>query len=162
MVVDWLTKGKPSAVGIAVGAVCGLVAVTPASGFVTVSSAIIIGLVAGALSNLVANWRAAKTKIDDSLDVFACHGISGVWGSIATGLLATAMINDVNGLFYGNVDLLVAQILSVLVVAAYSFVGSYVLLKVINVFSPLRVSSDEEKKGLDLSQHGEEAYDLGF
>jgi Amt family ammonium transporter len=162
MTIDWITKGKPSAVGIAVGAVCGLVAVTPASGFVTVTSAIIIGLVAGVVSNLVANWRAAKTRIDDSLDVFACHGISGVWGSIATGLLATTMINDVNGLFYGNVDLLVAQVLSVLVVAAYSFVGSYVLLKVINVFSPLRVSSDEEKKGLDLSQHGEEAYDLGF
>jgi Amt family ammonium transporter len=162
MIVDWVMKGKPSAVGIAVGAVCGLVAVTPASGFVTVSSAIIIGLVAGVLSNFVANWRAAKTKIDDSLDVFACHGMSGVWGSIATGLLATTLVNDVNGLFYGNVDLLVAQVLSVIVVAAYSFAGSYLLLRVINIFSPLRVSSEEESTGLDLSQHGEEAYDLGF
>jgi Amt family ammonium transporter len=162
MIVDWVTKGKPSAVGIAVGAVCGLVAVTPASGFVTVSSAIIIGLVAGVVSNLVANWRSAKTKIDDSLDVFACHGMSGVWGSIATGLLATTLVNEVNGLFYGNADLLFAQILSVLVVAAYSFFGSYLLLKVINIFSPLRVSSEEETTGLDLSQHGEEAYDLGF
>jgi len=162
MIVDWVMKGKPSAVGIAVGAVCGLVAVTPASGFVTVSSAIIIGLVAGVVSNFVANWRAAKTKIDDSLDVFACHGMSGVWGSIATGLLATTLVNDVNGLFYGNVDLLVAQVLSVIVVAAYSFVGSYLLLRVINIFSPLRVSSEEESTGLDLSQHGEEAYDLGF
>jgi Amt family ammonium transporter len=162
MIVDWITKGKPSAVGISVGAVCGLVAVTPASGYVNVTSAIVIGLVAGIISNLVANWRSARTKIDDTLDVFACHGISGVWGSIATGLFATTMINNVNGLFYGNSSLLVVQILSVVIVAAYSFFGSYVLLKITNVFSPLRVSSEEEDKGLDISQHGEEAYDLGF
>jgi len=162
MITDWKTKGKPSAVGISVGAVCGLVAVTPASGFITMNSAIIIGLVAGVLSNLVSNWRAAKTRIDDSLDVFACHGISGVWGSIATGLFATATVNGVDGLFYGNVDLLVSQVVSVVIVAAFSFVGSFVLLKIINIFSPMRVSEDEETKGLDLSQHGEEAYDLGF
>jgi Amt family ammonium transporter len=162
MIVDWLTKGKPSAVGISVGAVCGLVAVTPASGFVTVTYAIVIGLVAGVVSNLVANWRLAKTRIDDSLDVFACHGISGVWGSIATGLFATTMVNNVDGLFYGNPSLLIAQVLSVVFVAAFSFFGSFLLLKVINVFSPLRVSPEEEDTGLDLSQHGEEAYDLGF
>jgi Amt family ammonium transporter len=162
MIVDWLTKGKPSAVGISVGAVCGLVAITPASGFVNVTYAIVIGLVAGVVSNLVANWRLAKTKIDDSLDVFACHGISGVWGSIATGLFATTMVNNVNGLFYGNPSLLFAQVLSVLFVAAFSFFGSFLLLKVINVFLPLRVSPEEEDTGLDLSQHGEEAYDLGF
>jgi Amt family ammonium transporter len=162
MIVDWVTKGKPSAVGISVGAVCGLVAVTPASGYVNVTSAIIIGLAAGIISNLVANWRSARTTIDDSLDVFACHGISGIWGSIATGLFATTMINNVNGLFYGNSGLLVSQVLSVVIVAAYSFFGSYLLLKIINIFSPLRVSSEEEDKGLDISQHGEEAYDLGF
>jgi Amt family ammonium transporter len=162
MIVDWVTKGKPSAVGISVGAVCGLVAITPASGYVNVTSAIIIGLSAGVISNLVANWRSARTKIDDSLDVFACHGISGVWGSIAAGLFATTMINNVNGFLYGNFSLLIDQILSVVVVAVYSFVGSYLLLKLINVFSPLRVSSEEEDQGLDLSQHGEEAYDLGF
>jgi Amt family ammonium transporter len=162
MIVDWVTKGKPSAIGISVGAVCGLVAVTPASGFVSVTSAILIGLAAGVISNLVANWRLAKTKIDDSLDVFACHGISGVWGSIATGLFATTMVNNVDGLFFGNSALLISQVLSVVIVAAFSFFGSFILLKVINVFSPLRVSSEEEDKGLDLSQHGEEAYDLGF
>jgi Amt family ammonium transporter len=162
MIVDWLTKGKPSAVGISVGAVCGLVAITPASGFVTVTYAIVIGLIAGVVSNLVANWRLAKTRIDDSLDVFACHGISGVWGSIATGLFATTMVNNVNGLFYSNSSLLIAQVLSVLFVAAFSFFGSFLLLKIINVFSPLRVSSEEEDTGLDLTQHGEEAYDLGF
>jgi ammonium transporter, Amt family len=162
MIVDWVTKGKPSAVGISVGAVCGLVAVTPASGFVSVTSAIVIGLAAGVISNLVANWRLAKTRIDDSLDVFACHGISGLWGSIATGLFATTMVNNVDGLFFGNSSLLVAQVLSVAIVAAYSFFGSLLLLKVINIFSPIRVSSEEEDEGLDLSQHGEEAYDLGF
>ncbi|MFZ7137939.1 MAG: ammonium transporter [archaeon] len=162
MLTDWFTKGKPSAVGISVGAVCGLVAVTPASGFITMTSAIIIGLVAGVLSNFVSNWRAAKTRIDDSLDVFACHGISGVWGSIATGLFATATVNGVDGLFYGNLDLLIAQVVSVVIVAAFSFIGSFVLLKTINIFCPLRVSEEEENQGLDLSQHGEEAYDLGF
>ncbi len=162
MVVDWVTKGKPSAVGISVGAVCGLVAITPASGYVNVTSSIIIGLAAGVFSNLVANWRLGRTKIDDSLDVFACHGISGVWGSIATGLFATTMINNVNGLFYGNLSQLISQIIAVIAVAAYAFFGSYILLKLINIFSPLRVSPEEEDKGLDLSQHGEEAYNLGF
>jgi Amt family ammonium transporter len=160
MLVDWTTKGKPSAIGISVGAVCGLVAITPASGYVNVTTALIIGLGAGVLSNLVANWRAGRTRIDDSLDVFACHGISGIWGSIATGLFATTMINNVNGLFYGNVGQLGAQAVAVLVVVPYAFFGSYALLKLINTFSPLRVSPEEEDKGLDLSQHGEEAYHL--
>ena len=160
MLIDWTRKGKPSAIGISVGAVCGLVAITPASGYVNVITALIIGLVAGVLSNLVANWRAGRTRIDDSLDVFACHGVSGIWGSIATGLFATTMINNVNGLFYGNAGQLVAQVVAVLVVIPFSFFGSYLLLKLINVFSPLRVSSEEENKGLDLSQHGEQAYHL--
>jgi len=160
MLLDWTRKGKPSAIGISVGAVCGLVAITPASGYVNVTAAIIIGLVAGIISNLVANWRAGRTRIDDTLDVFACHGISGIWGSIATGLFATTMINSVNGLFYGNSGQLVAQVIAVVVVAAYAFFGSYLLLKLINMFSPLRVSPEEEDQGLDLSQHGEEAYHL--
>jgi Amt family ammonium transporter len=162
MLLDWLIKGKPSAVGISIGAVCGLVAVTPASGYVNVTASIIIGLVAGVLSNLVANWRVGRTRIDDSLDVFACHGISGVWGSIATGLFATAMINGVDGVFYGNFGQLIPQVIAVVAVASFSFVGSYVILKLIDIVSPLRVSPEEEDAGLDISQHGEEAYDLGF
>jgi Amt family ammonium transporter len=160
MLLDWAIKGKPSAIGISVGAVCGLVAITPASGYVNVTTALIIGLGAGVLSNLVANWRVGRTRIDDSLDVFACHGISGIWGSIAAGLFATTMVNNVNGLFYGNAGQLLAQVAAVLVVASFAFFGSYLLLKLINVFSPLRVSPEEEDKGLDLSQHGEEAYHL--
>ena len=90
MLLDWAIKGKPSAVGIAVGAVCGMAAITAASGYVNFTASVIIGLAAGIISNLVANWRAARSRIDDSLDVFACHGIGGIIGAIAIGLFAVA------------------------------------------------------------------------
>lgn len=159
MIVDTIMKGKPSATGIAIGAVCGLVAITPASGFVTPASAIIIGLAAGIISNLVSTWRK-RTRLDDTLDVFACHGVSGIWGSIATGLFATTAVNDKggNGLFYGNPSQFLIQIEAVLAVIAFAFTVSFVLLKIINVFSKLRVTPGEEEQGLDLSQCGEEAY----
>jgi Amt family ammonium transporter len=160
MLADWVIKGKPSAVGIAVGAVVGLVAITPAAGYVNVSSALIIGLAAGVISNLVANWRAGRSRIDDALDVFACHGIGGIWGSIATGLFASAAINGASGLFFGNPSQLVAQLIAIAVVVPFAFFGSYLLLKMVNVFSPLRVSEEAEDAGLDLSEHGEEAYQL--
>jgi Amt family ammonium transporter len=160
MLADWVIKGKPSAVGIAVGAVVGLVAITPAAGYVNVSSALIIGLAAGVISNLVANWRAGRSRIDDALDVFACHGIGGIWGSIATGLFASAAINGASGLFFGNLGQLVAQLVAIAVVVPFAFFGSYLLLKLVNVFSPLRVSEEAEDAGLDLSEHGEEAYQL--
>jgi len=160
MTVDWITKGKPSAVGLAVGAVCGLVAITPASGYVGVPASIIIGLLAGVLSNRVANWRAGRLRFDDTLDVFACHGVSGIWGSIAAGLFASAAVNPSgpNGLFFGNPMQFVSQIEAVVVVGAFAFAGSFVILKIINKVSPLRVSPEEEKKGLDQTQHGEDAY----
>jgi Amt family ammonium transporter len=159
MFVDMVVKGKPTATGIAIGAVCGLVAITPASGFVTPASAIVIGLVAGVLSNLISKWRA-RTRLDDTLDVFACHGVSGIWGSIATGLFATITVNSAgaNGLFYGNPTQLLIQIEAVLAVIAFAFTVSFVLLKIVNRFSRLRVTPEEEEKGLDLSQSGEEAY----
>jgi len=160
MIVDWVRKGKPSAVGLSIGAVCGLVAITPASGYVGVFASIIIGLVAGVISNLVANWRASRTKLDDSLDVFACHGVSGAWGALATGLFATLAINSAgaNGLFYGNPKQLLVQLMASVVVAVYAFVGSYIILKLMSKLTNIRVSAAEEKKGLDVSQHGEEAY----
>jgi Amt family ammonium transporter len=160
MLADWLIKGKPSAVGIAVGAVVGLVAITPAAGYVNVSSALIIGLAAGVISNLVANWRAGRSRIDDSLDVFACHGIGGLWGSIATGIFASASIGGINGLIFGNVGQFISQLEALAVVVPFAFFGSYALLKVVNIFSPLRVSEKAEDAGLDLSEHGEEAYQL--
>jgi Amt family ammonium transporter len=161
MAVDWALKGKPSTVGIAVGAVCGLAAVTPASGYIGLPEAVIIGLCAGIFSNLVGNWRASRLRFDDTLDVFACHGISGLWGSLAVGLFASAAINPingVNGLFFGNPHQFLVQALAVAVIAAFSFVGSFILLKVIDKITPLRVSPEEEEKGLDQSQHGEDAY----
>lgn len=162
MLVDWVRKGRPSAVGMAVGAVCGLAAVTPAAGYVGPDASIVIGLVAGIFCNYVANWRA-RTTLDDSLDVFACHGAGGMWGTVATGLFASTAINAAgpNGLFFGNPHQELVQLLGVAVVATFAFVGTYVLLRVINVFSPLRVGPAEEDAGLDVSEFGEEAYDAG-
>jgi Amt family ammonium transporter len=159
MLTDWVRKGKPSAVGISVGAVCGLVAITPASGYVGPMPSIIIGLAAGIICNYVASWRG-RTKLDDSLDVFACHGAGGIWGTIATGLFASTAVNALgpNGLFYGNPTLVGVQVLAVAIVAGFAFAGSYILLRVINIFTPVRVSLKEEDAGLDMSQHGEEAY----
>jgi len=161
MLMDWVLKGKPSAIGIAVGAVCGLAAITAASGYVNFFAAVIIGLAAGIISNLVANWRAGRSRIDDTLDVFACHGIGGMIGAISVGLFATTLVNpSVQGLLYGNIAQLGVQGLAVVVVSAFAFGGSYLLLRLVDVFSPLRVSAKEEEDGLDLSQHGEEAYHL--
>ena len=160
MLVDWSRKGKPSAVGISIGAVCGMVAITPAAGFVGVGPAILIGLVVGVLSNFVSNWRASRTRVDDALDVFACHGVGSIWGVLATGIFASTAINAAgpNGALYGNPYLLAVQAFAVVVVAAFAFFGSYFLLKVINFITPVRVSAEEEETGLDMSQHGEEAY----
>jgi Amt family ammonium transporter len=161
MLLDWVLKGKPSAIGISVGAVSGMAAVTAAAGYINFTAAVIIGLSAGIISNLVANWRAGRSKIDDTLDVFACHGIGGIIGAVAVGLFATAAVNPVvQGLFYGNPAQLGIQVFAVLVVAAFSFAGSYLLLRLVDLFSPLRVSPKEEDEGLDMSQHGEEAYNL--
>jgi Amt family ammonium transporter len=160
MLTDWFRKGKPSATGMAAGAVVGLVAITPAAGYVNVSAALIIGLVAGFISNSVANWRAGRSRIDDALDVFACHGAGGIWGSIATGLFASAAINGASGLIYGNVHQFLVQLLAIGIVVPFAFFGSYLLLKLVNVFSPLRVSEEAEDAGLDISEHGEEAYQL--
>lgn len=160
MLMDWLIKGKPSALGIAVGGVCGLAAITAGSGYVNFTDAVIIGLATGIFCNLVANWRAGRSRIDDSLDVFACHGIGGLIGAISIGLFASAAVNGVNGLLYGNLYQLGVQLLAVVVVSAFAFFGTYALLKVVDRFSPLRVSPKEEEDGLDISQHGEEAYHL--
>jgi Amt family ammonium transporter len=161
MMLDWIMKGKPSAIGISVGAVSGMAAVTAASGYIDFTAAVIIGFAAGIISNFVANWRIGRSRVDDTLDVFACHGIGGIIGALAVGIFATAAVNPaVTGLFAGNPMQLAIQALGVVVVAAFAFGGSYVILRVINKFSPLRVSPEEEDQGLDLSQHGEEAYQL--
>ena len=159
MITDWVRKGKPSAVGISVGAVCALATITPASGYVGPMASIIIGAAAGLVCNFVAGWRA-RTRLDDSLDVFACHGAGGILGSIAVGIFASTAINAAgpNGLLYGNMYQLIIQVFGVVVVGFFAFVGTYVLLRVINVFTRVRVSPKDEDAGLDITQLGEEAY----
>ena len=161
MLMDWWRRGKPSAVGIAVGAVAGLVAITPAAGYVTTMAAIVIGLVGGTISNTVANWYALRAKLDDSLDVFAAHGAGSIWGVLATGSFATTMgnPNGPNGLFYGNPHQFLLQAFGLLVVGTFSFAGAYALLRLTNLITPLRVTPEEEAEGLDITQHGEESYE---
>lgn len=162
MLVEWWQKGQPSAVGMCVGSVCGLAAVTPASGYVGPLGSLVIGVVAGVVCYLVANLRA-RTQLDDSLDVFACHGAGGMWGTLATGLFASSLVNPngPNGLFFGNPHQAIVQLFAIAVVAAFSFVGSYLILRVINAFMPFRASPDAERAGLDLVDFGETAYDPG-
>ena len=158
MIISWVHK-RPSVLGLATGAIVGLAAVTPASGFINPLSAIVIGMVAAALSYYAIIIRM-KINFDESLDVFACHGVGGMWGIIATGLFAEKAINPAgaNGLFFGNPGQLGVQLLTAISIAVFSFVVSFVLAKIIDAIFGLRVSENEEDVGLDISQHGETAY----
>ena len=133
-------------------------AITPAAGYVAAGPAMFIGLGAGVVSNFVSNWRASRNIFDDSLDVFACHGAGSMWGVFATGIFASAAISGVNGALAGNPAFLGTEVFAIAVVTGFSFFGSYFLLKIINFITPLRVTAQEEESGLDMSQHGEEAY----
>ncbi|MDI6784954.1 MAG: ammonium transporter, partial [bacterium] len=148
MVVDWLMRGKPTALGVASGAVTGLVAITPGAGFVGPLSAIIIGAVAGIISNFAIMARM-KLKIDDSLDVVAVHGMGGTWGALATGFFAQKTINSAgaDGFFFGNPGLVGVQFLSIAVTWVYSFVLSFALLKLVDKLIGLRVSEEDEETG---------------
>ncbi|MSP78193.1 MAG: ammonium transporter [Dehalococcoidia bacterium] len=160
MTMAWMMGGSPGVVGIASGAVAGLVAITPASGYVTPMASVIIGLGAGAFCYLAARIRAGWKSVDDALDVFAVHGVGGIWGALATGLFATVAINAAgkDGLFYGNPSQFVNQLIAVAVTAVYSFVVTYILLWVLDKTMGLRVKTEEEEVGLDITQHGEKAY----
>lgn len=144
--------------GACIGAVVGLVAITPAAGFITVSSSLIVGIVAAVVSNLVVIWRT-KTTIDDTLDVFPCHGVGGMVGMLMTGIFAHKNVNGGNttgnGLFYGETHLFFVHIIALIAVSAFAFFGSLLLLKVTDLISKLRVSPEEEMIGLDASQHDE-------
>ncbi len=161
MTVSWLHKGAPSVLGAAAGAVAGLVAITPASGFVDVSAAIVIGLGAGTFC-YAAIQVLKRLRVDDALDVFGVHGIGGTWGALATGLFATTAVNSAaaNGLVYGNPAQLGIQALAVLATAGYAAVMTFAILKVIDLFVGLRVPEEEEVLGLDASQHREAAYQI--
>ncbi|MEW6034226.1 MAG: ammonium transporter [Chloroflexota bacterium] len=160
MTMSWLIAGAPSVVGAAAGAVAGLVAITPASGYVGPMPALLIGLGAGVFCYLVAHLRAGWRKVDDALDVFAVHGVGGTWGAIATGLFASLAVNPAgaDGLFYGNAALLGKQAIAVGVSWAYSFAVTFAILWVLDKLMGLRASEEEEAVGLDYSQHGEQAY----
>ena len=161
MTVSWLHKGAPSVLGASAGAVAGLVAITPASGYVDVSSAIVIGLGAGTICYLGIQLTK-RLRVDDALDVFGVHGVGGAWGAIATGLFASSAVNSAaaNGLVNGNPAQLGIQLLAVAAVVAYAAVMTFVILKVINLFVALRVPEQDEVLGLDASQHREAAYTI--
>jgi Amt family ammonium transporter len=158
MMLSWL-DGRPSPLGIATGMVVGLAAVTPASGYVTPMAAMVIGAVAAPLSYYTMRFRDRK-KLDESLDVWACHGMASAWGMIAAGLFATTAVNadGANGLFSGNPGQIGVQLLAVLVTIAFSFGMTYLLAKMLHASIGLRVTVMEEEVGLDISSHGERSY----
>jgi Amt family ammonium transporter len=162
MFIEWRLIGKPTVLGIATGAVAGLVAVTPAAGFVTPLSAILIGIMVAIVSYAAVTILKHKLAYDDSLDAFGVHGVGGTLGALATGLFATKAINSAgnNGLFYGNAHQLAVQALGSLVVIVYSVIITFVLLKIVDALFGLRVTDDHEVAGLDLSLHEESAYQL--
>ena len=162
MLTEWATRGKPTVLGAASGAVAGLVAITPASGFVGPMASLVIGALAGVFCYSACNLKS-RLGYDDSLDVVGVHGVGGTWGALATGLFASRTINEAgaDGLFYGNPGQLWAQVVAVLATYVLAAVMTAVILKVVDALVGLRVSEEDEVAGLDLSQHSETAYSLG-
>lgn len=156
----WMNK-KPTLVGSVTGLIVGLVAITPGAGYVPIWSAAIIGLVGSPICYLMISKGKKRFGYDDALDAFGCHGIGGIWGGIATGLFAQTSINSVarwNGLFFGDTQLLVAQIISILVTVLVAVAGTLICIAIVRLFTTLRVEKREEQIGLDISQHNETAY----
>ena len=160
LLVEWRHRGKPTVLGLVSGAIAGLVAITPAAGFVTPMAAIIVGLISGVLCYFMIAVVKGKLGYDDSLDAFGIHGIGGTWGAIATGFFATTAVNPggANGLFYGNPSLVIKQVIAVAVTYLFAAIGTFIILKGIGLIFELRVSPEEEEAGLDTTQHGEDAY----
>lgn len=156
MFFDVVRGKKPSVLGFCIGAVVGLVAITPGAGLVAIPQSIFIGVVAAIISNLAVYWKS-KTKLDDTLDVFPCHGVGGIVGMLLTGLLATKTVNaaGADGWFYGDAAFFFTQLKGVAIVVAFSFTVSFAIFKLINFIQPIRVSSEDEEEGLDASQHNE-------
>lgn len=163
MILERIRFGKASAVGLATGAVAGLVAITPGAGFVTPMAAIIIGAVAALICFVAIYFVKEKLGYDDALDAFGCHGVGGIWGAIATGLFATTKVNSAgaDGLFYGGAKLLGAQFISVIATIAFAGIVTFIIIKIIDKTIGLRVSAEVEDIGLDTMLHGNEAYETG-
>jgi Amt family ammonium transporter len=160
--IEWIRTQKPTMLGICSGAVAGLVAITPAAGYVTVGGSLAIGFLASVLCYIAAVVLKPKMGYDDALDAFGVHCIGGIWGALATGLFATKLVNDAgnNGLFYGNPGQLWIQAKAVGITLIYSGIVTAVLFKIIDRAMGMRVTRDEENIGLDLTQHQERAYTL--
>lgn len=157
VIFDAIRGRKPSAMGTCIGAVVGLVAITPAAGFISIPHALTVGIVSSLVSNLMVEWRT-KTSLDDTLDVFPCHGVGGISGMLLTAVFAHKSINSAvvnNGLIFGETKLFFIHLTAVVGVSLFAFFGSLLLLKITDFITPLRVTADEEKEGLDWSQHGE-------
>jgi Amt family ammonium transporter len=163
MVIETLQRGKPTAVGVATGAVAGLVAITPAAGFVSPLGSVLIGFVAAAICSYALQLKN-RSGLDDSLDVLPVHGVAGFVGIVMTGVLALKVVNPAgaNGLLAGNPGLLVIQLKAAGFTALWVGVGTYAVLKLIGSVMPLRVNDLEERQGLDIQAHGEEAYNTEF
>jgi len=157
MVISWLHR-RPSLLGTVTGAVAGLVAITPAAGFVTPLAGIPIGIVVSVIGYYSIVVLKNKLGFDDSLDVFAVHGMGGIWGALATGIFASSAISGTSGLLEGNGAQVLTQVIGILAVAAFAFIVTWILGKLVDVTIGLRVGQKEETVGLDLSQHGERAY----
>ncbi len=155
MGVSWV-YGRPSSLGIVSGAIAGLGAITPAAGYVNVWAALVIGITAGFLCYAMMVYRIKK-KIDESLDAWSIHGISGVWGMLATGIFASAAVNNYTGLLYGNSGQFISQLIAILATVVYAFVVTLVLAKIVDIIIGLRVQEEAEYVGLDIYQHGERA-----
>jgi Amt family ammonium transporter len=156
MFFDVMKGKKPSVLGFCIGAVVGLVAITPAAGFVAIPQSITIGVVAAILSNIAIHYKS-KSKLDDTLDVFPCHGVGGMVGMLLTGVFATTTVNSAGaeGLMSGNFTFFFTQVKALSIVVGYSFIVSYGIFKLINLINPIRVSVEEEELGLDETQHNE-------
>lgn len=161
MAIDVIKQGKPTVVGAVTGAVLGLVAITPGAGFVPIWASIIIGLVVSPVCYFSMSVIKKKFGYDDALDAFGCHGIGGIWGGIATGIFAQKSVNSFpkwDGLISGDYHLLLAQVISIGITIVVAVVGTVICASIVKLFIPLRVSAEDEKTGLDTTQHGENAY----
>ncbi len=158
IIFDALCGRKPSAMGTCIGAVVGLVAITPGAGYISIAHSLTVGIVSSVVSNMMVEWRT-KTSIDDTLDVFPCHGVGGIVGFLLTAVFANQHINAANttgnGLLFGETHLFMVHLITTIAVSAFVFGGTFILLKITDLITPLRVSEEEEKIGLDISQHGE-------
>ena len=160
VIAEWMYTGKPTVLGAVSGCVAGLVAITPGAGFVSPLSSILIGLAGGVICFFSVSVMKAKLGYDDALDAFGVHGVGGTFGAIATGLFASKEINPAgaDGFFFGNPDQLLTQVIGVVASWAVAIIMTYILIKIIGVFMPIRSTEDEENSGLDIAEHGEKAY----